>query len=194
MMKHLYRSFLFDMIVAVVALALGVVMLPVLHISDYFINILLAAALVAYLLLFLREKLKRTRGIVFGLTVAEVVILAFIILGLVIEQFSQNKLATFCQEVGVVLWLRGVVMTATLYVHALNVRKPRTQLGSLAIALALITLGAILFAGSFMTDLILEWVISIAFFIAALVFGALAFLFYIPKQRRPKSSDITVDE
>lgn len=181
-MPKLYKNALFDLIVALVALALGVVMLPVFEISSVCIDILLALALVAYLLLFLLDKLRTTRGTVFALTVIEFAVLALMVILLIIQQFSAAHIASVCQAVGIVLWLRGIVMTATLYISALYTKKPRTNLTELAISLLLVTLGAVLFAGNFITDLFLEWLICIALFITALVFAALAFLFHHPKE------------
>ena len=182
-MRGLYKSFIFDIAVALVALALGVVMLPVFGISAVFIDILLAAALTAYLLLFLLDKLRHTRGTVFALTVVEFSLLSLLALALLIQQFGAASFISVCQVVGVVLWLRGVVMTATLYISALAVKKPRRSLSALALSVIMITVGVWMIASSLLTDLVLEWVMCILLFITAFCFGALAFLFYLPRDK-----------
>lgn len=182
-MNKLYKNYVFDLIVAAVALALGVVMLPVFGISAVFIDILLAAALVAYLILFLLDKLKHTRGVVFALTVIEFALLALATLGHIVQQFTPLHFTTVCQAVGVVLCLRGCVMATTMYVSALSLRKPRSELITFAIAILMIVVGTALFSGSFIDDYFLEWVMCIALFITALAFAALAFLFYHPKKK-----------
>ncbi len=177
-MRGLYKNFVFDITVALIALALGVVMLPVFGISAFCIDILLAIALAAYLVLFLLDKLRHTRGIVFALTVLEFGLLLLLALALVIQQFSPAHFISVCQVVGVVLWLRGAIMTITLYISALYIKKPRRNLTALAISIVMISVGVWMISSSLLTDLFLEWVMCIALFITALVFGALAFLFY----------------
>ena len=182
MMKKLYKNALFDAAVAVIALAIGIVMLPVFEISKYCIDIIMALALVAYILLFISDKLKHTRGTVFGLTVLETVVLSIIVILLVIEQISPFDILSVCQAVGVVLWLRGAVITVTLYISALYIRKPKRNLPKLLMAIGFISMGGMLVFGSVFTDLLVEWVVSVALFVTALAFGALAFLFYHPKK------------
>ena len=48
--------------------------------------ILMALSLVAYILLFISDKLKHTRGTVFGLTVLETVVLSVLVILLTVQQ------------------------------------------------------------------------------------------------------------
>ena len=185
-MKGLYKKFSFDLIAAIVALALGVVMLPVFGIVERFVDILLAAALVAYLVLFLLDKLKHTRGTVFGLTAIEFAVLSVLAIGLIIQQFSPMSISSVCQVIGIVLWLRGSVMTAKLYIYALSVKKPRRELPWLGVAILMISVGVWLIVSPIFSDVVCEWVICIALFITSLVFFWLAFLFYHPKAKQKK--------
>ena len=181
-MKKLYKNVLFDIVVALVALGIAIVMLPVFEISKYCIDIIMALALVAYILLFISDKLKHTRGTVFGLTILETVVLSIIVILLVIQQFAPFYVLSVCKAVGGVLWLRGVVITVTLYISALYIRKPRRNLPKLLLAIGFISAGGMLFFGYVFTDLFIEWIVAIALFITALAFGALAFLFHHPKK------------
>ena len=183
-MRGLYRKFLFDLIVAVCACALGVIMLPVFEIVDIFVDILVAAALSIYLVLFLLDKLRLTRGTVFALTVLEFFLLSIAVVLLIIQQFAPVQFFSVCQVIGAVIWLRGIGITIKLYISALNVRKPRRELGWFATALIMITLGVWLFVSPIFSDVFCEWLISIALFLAALIFAALAFLFYPTKAKK----------
>ena len=182
-MGKLYKNYIFDIIVALVALALGVVMLPVFGISAVCIDLLIALALVAYLVLIIYDKLKRTQGTAFALTAVEFGFLSLQVLMLIIQQFSALHIATVCQFVGVVLLLRGVVMALTLYISAMAYKKPRRELAAMIIALLMTVTGTYLAVSPYIDEIILEWVMCIALFIAALAFAALAFLFHHPKTK-----------
>ena len=182
----LYRKSLVDLLVAASAIGLGVVMLPVFGIVEIFVDILLAIALAAYLFLFLLDKLRHTRGTAFGMTAIEFGVLTLVALGLVIQQFVPARVASVCQVIGIVLWLRGIVITATLYISALSTRKPRRELAWLIAALAMVSIGVWLFVSPIFSDVVCEWIICIALFIVGLVFAALAFLFYHPKEKKKK--------
>ena len=182
----LYKNAWFDLAVAILAIALGVVMLPVFGIVEIFVNILLALALTAYLILFLLDKLRHTRGTVFAMTAVEFALLSAAVLTLVVQQFIPESVASVCQVLGVVLWLRGFVMTATLYISALSSRKPRRNMPLLLVAMLMITAGVWLFVSPIFSDVVCEWIICIALFITGLIFAALSFLFYHPKKKEEK--------
>ena len=57
-MKKLYRNFIFDLTVALAALVLGIVMLPPFGIGVYMLNVMLAAAIVVYFLVYLFSALQ----------------------------------------------------------------------------------------------------------------------------------------
>ena len=181
-MRGLYRKCLFDAIVAVAAAGLGVVMLPVFGIVDIFIDVLLAAAVAIYLIIFLLDKLKHTRGTVFLLTVLEFLALSLVVIWLIIQQFIPVKLLSVCQVLGMVLWMRGVGIITKLYILALNVKKPRRELGWMWASVVMISVGIWLFVSPIFSDRVCEWVICIGLFFIALVFAGLAFLFFPTKK------------
>ena len=86
-MKKLYRNFIFDLTIAITALVLGIVMLPPFGIGVYALNTLLAASIVVYFLVYLWDKLHRTKGAIFVLTVTECVIYLFVVIDLILQQF-----------------------------------------------------------------------------------------------------------
>lgn len=185
-MRGLYKKFSFDLIAAIVALALGVVMLPVFNIVEMFVDILLALALMAYLMLFILDKLKHTRGFIFSLTAVEFALLSIVAIWLVVQQFIPARITSVCQVIGLVLWLRGAILTTKLYISALSVKKPRRELTWLAVAILMISVGVWLFVSPIFSDLVCEWIICISLFITSLIFFGLAFLFYRPKKKTKK--------
>ena len=183
-MRGLYKKFLFDVVVALWSLGLSIAMLPVFGIAELFIDALLAVALAVYIALFLFDKLKRTRGMVFALTTVETVVLGCTAITLIIQQFTSGRIASVCQVIGLVLWLRGAVTIAKLYIGALSVKKPRRELPILGASILMISGGVWLFASPIFSDVVCEWIICAALLINAVVFFGLAFLFYIPQKKK----------
>lgn len=180
-MRGLYKKCLFDLIVALTAAGLGVVMLPVFGIVDHFVDILLAAALTIYLIIFLLDKLKHTRGTVFMMTALEFFLLSLVVIWLIIQQFIAFKLLSVCRVIGMTLWMRGIGITSKLYISSLNVKKPRGQLRRFWGALIMISVGVWMFVSPIFSDRVCEWIISISLFLISLIFFALTFLFYPTK-------------
>ncbi len=176
-MQRMYKNFVFDLAVAVISIALAIVMLPPFGISQYVLNILLALTLVIYLSSFLFDKLRHTKGTVFIFTLVEFLAISFIVIGLVVRQFMPLNIANVWQALGSAIWLRGVVMTLEMYVSAMASKKPRRNIPRLILSIAFISVGAFLFAHPITSDEVLEWVMCISFFICALIFAGLAFLF-----------------
>ena len=177
-MQTLYKNYIFDIVIALIALALGIVMLPVFGISEIFIDIMLALALGVYLVFFLFDRLRHSRGTVFILTIIEFIVISVVAIGLVFQQFGIIiRLSAVCQTVGLVIWMRGIVMALSLYLASLSAKKPTRKLVKFIFTLVLISVGAALLTSTFIPDEAIEWVVCVALFIAALVFAALAFLF-----------------
>ncbi len=176
-MQRIYKNFWFDLICAVVSLALGIAMLPTFGIVSIVLNALLAATLLGYLIVFMIDKLNRTRGLIFVLAVIEFIAIVLIIAELLVEQFTPLRVGGVCQTVGIVLWLRGVVMVIGMYSAALSVRKPQDKMSRFIIGVALISFGMYLFTNPLIPDAVMEWVLCIALFLFALIFAGLAYLF-----------------
>lgn len=194
-MLTLYKNYIFDIVVAIIALALSIVMLPVFGISEIFIDIMLALALGVYLVFFLFDKLRHSKGTVFILTIIEFIVIVIVAFGLVFQQFGIIiRFSAVCQTVGLVIWMRGVVMALSLYLASLSAKKPTRSLVKFIIGIVLISLGAALITSTFIPDEVIEWVICVALFVAALVFGALAFLFSPLKHEVGKKSDTKAEE
>ena len=176
-MKKLYRNFIFDLTIAICALVLGIIMLPPFGIGVYALNTLLAATIVVYFLVYLWDKLGRTKGAIFLLTMTESVIYFFIVVDLIIQQFNVFEVLSVCRALGLVLWVRGTVSAVGMYITALSTSRRKSSLPNFLSRILLISLGMYLFAHPLFTNLVLNWAICIFFFISALAFGGLALLF-----------------
>ena len=182
-MQKLYKNHVFDVVAAVVSLIVFVVMIPPLGIARYALNILLAITIGIYAYLYLFPKLTTTRGTPFVLATSEFVIVTLVIISLIIQQLRLVELSSVCTTVGIVLWVRGVVLTTVTYLAALGEKKPKKNLTEFIIGMALTSVGALLFAKPIIPDAVLEWVLCILFFVYALLFGVLAFLYW-PQRKK----------
>ncbi len=182
-MKKLYRNFIFDLTIALSALVLGIIMLPPFGIGVYALNILLAATIVVYFLVYLWDKLRRTKGAIFLLTVTECVVYAFVILDLIMQQFHVIDAISVCRALGLVLFVRGTVSAIGMYITATSTTRKPATLPSFLFRLSLISGGMFLLAHPLLTDIILNWSMCILFYLSALAFGGLALLFYPGKKK-----------
>ena len=182
-MKKLYRNFVFDLTIAISALVLGIIMLPPFGIGIYALNVLLASTIVLYFLVYLWDKLKRSKGAIFLLTATESIVYAFVILDLIIEQFTTLDAMSVCRALGLVLWVRGTVSAIGMYINATTPGKRHASLPSFLLRIILISSGMYLMAHPLITDIILNWAMCILFYISALAFGGLALLFSPSKQK-----------
>ena len=182
-MKKLYRNFIFDLTIALTALVLGIVMLPPFGIGIYALTVLLAATRVVYFLVYLWDKLRRTKGAIFLLTVTECVVYAFVILDLIMQQFHVINALDVCRALGLVLWVRGTVSAIGMYINATSPGRRPATLPSFLLRISLISGGMFLLAHPLLTDIMLNWTMCIIFFISALAFGGLALLFSPSKKK-----------
>ena len=176
-MKKLYKSFIFDIIIAVVALALGIIMLPPFGIGQQALNILMALTLAAYLALYTFDKIRRSKGTTLVLSLVEFCIIATIALALVIQQFSALRISGVCRIIGMVLWLRGLFAALGMYIAASGAKKQKYGILRFLLCILLATVGVYLFAAPIVSDLVLTWIICSIFFACALIFATLAILF-----------------
>ena len=186
MMNRIYKNYIFDIIFAVLALALGIIMLPPFNIGQKIINILLAVTLVAYLVVHLFGKLRRSRGATFVLTLIEFSVVSLISVGLVLQQFKVFNISGVCRTVGLVLWLRGIVSILGMYIRLGTVKSESYNLPKFALYLLLITLGACAFASPVISDLAFNWIICIVMILTAVIFGALALIYSPEKKKKTK--------
>ena len=176
-MKKLYKNFVFDLIIAISALLLGIVMLPPFGIGKYALHVLFAASLVVYFIVYLWDKLVRTKGTIFLLTVLECTVYFFIIVDLILGQFGVSGAVSVCRALGTFLWTRGIISAIGMYINAVSSKTKRSNLPGFLLRICLISLGMFLLAHPLLNDVFLNWLLCVLFFISALGFGALALLF-----------------
>ena len=176
-MKQLYKNFMFDLIIAISALVLGIVMLPPFGIGIYVLNILLASTITVYFLVYLMDKLRRTKGAIFLLTLAECIVYLFIIVDLILEQFRVYDALSVCRAVGLLFWVRGTVSAIGMYLNITSSRIKKTTLPGFLLRILMISFGMFLLAHPLLNDYFLNWAMCILFYISALGFGGLAILF-----------------
>ena len=192
-MGKLYRNFLFDIIAAVICLTMGIVMLPPIGIGGYIVRVLLALVLLAYLVLYLVDKIKKSRGTVFILGVVEFVLVSLIILDLFLEQFKILNISGICHTVGLVLALRGVMSALAMYITAYNTKRKKKNLPLFLVSLLLIGAGVFLFANPILSDKVINWVLCVLFFLCFVIYSALALLF-APERKSKKQLTQTKEE
>lgn len=185
-MNRFYKVFWADILVAAVLIAVGVVMLPPIGIGDLVLDIFVCLALIAYLVLFRLDKLRRAKGSVFILVSIEFCIVSLIAIGLLLKQFGVFPIEGVCSTVGLILWLRGVTDAVSHYIVVTGAKRGKRNLSQFIIDLLLITVGVMMISRQIISDLWLNWLICIAFLLVGLVFVALAILFH-PGKRRGKA-------
>ena len=172
-----YKNYIFDLVIAVLALVLGILMLPPFGIGQYCLNLLLALSLATYLAVHLFGKMQRTRGATFILTLIEFSVICIIIVGLVFQQFRVFELVGVCRTLGVVLWLRGIVSITVMYINLGTLKSARYNLPKFILYLLLITVGVYLFANPLLTDYVFNWIICLVMLFSALIFFLLSFIY-----------------
>ncbi len=172
-----YKNYIFDIVISILALVLGIVMLPPFGIGQFLLNLLLAISLAAYLVIHLFGKLQRTKGTTFILTLIEFSVVCIIIVGLIFQQFRVFELVGVCRTLGVVLWLRGIVSITVMYINLGTLKSARYNLPKFILYLCLITVGVYLFANPLITDLVFNWLLCIIMILTAVIFAFLAFIY-----------------
>lgn len=188
-MKKIYKNFVFDLIIAVSALILGIIMLPPFGIGRYALSILLAATLVVYFIVYLLDKLKRVKGSIFILTLVECIIYGGITTELVLQQFKLFDPFSVCRSLGLVLFVRGVISAIGMYINAISSTRKKSNLPGFILRIFFISIGMFLIANPLINDILLNWIMCIFFYVAALAFGALALLFAPAKSKKQEPQE-----
>ena len=186
-MNGFYKNFIADIIIAAVLISIGVVMLPPIGIADTVLDIFVCLALVAYLVLFRLDRLRKSKGAAFILVTVEFCLVSLIAIGLILKQFQVIRIAGVCSTVGVILWLRGVIDVVSHYLSVTAPKRSKRNLAQLITDLVIISLGMLMICRQIVSDLWLNWIICVVFFIVGLVFIGLALLFHPGKAKAKKS-------
>ena len=176
-MKKIYKNFAFDLIISLSALLLGIIMLPPFGIGKYALNVMLSATIIVYFIVYLWDKLRKTKGSIFLLTMTECMVYFFIIADLILGQFAVVSAISVCRALGIFFWTRGASSALGMYINALAGKFKKNNLLGFMFRIAMISFGTFLVAHPLITDTVLNWGLCTIFFISALTFGGLALLF-----------------
>lgn len=164
-------------ILALVAAVLAVVIAPVWDKTDVFfksygaraIDVLVAVALAIYIAAYLIRAATREGSTAIRVLLAvEIAILALIAVGCVLKQLQIIRVGSAAEVLGVVIWLRGVVLAARAYCY-----HNKYSLFHLAVALALVTVGAVLVVKPLFTVVTLRYIVAVTVLVLALLLAVL---------------------
>lgn len=186
-MKKIYKNFIFDIILAVLFLALGVVLLPFFEIGKTVLDFTVAILLCLYLGFYLSRKF-RGGSVYIALTAVEFTLIVLIAVGLVLKQFEVISIGNTCQIIGLVMWLRGVCcLVKGYFTQGAEARRKYSLLMFLGYII-LVSAGAFIFAKPIITDAALIWIICISSFALCALFTALAIIF-APKSKEKNKTN-----
>jgi hypothetical protein len=181
--NRFYKNFVADVIIAAVLTVLGIIMIPPIGIGTVVLDLFVCIALIAYLILFRFDKLRRSRGTIFILTSVEFTLVALIAIWLILKQFGILNIGGICPTVGVIMWLRGVTDAVSHYMVVTGAKRGRRNVIQFSVDLGLISLGMVMISRNLVSDLVLNWIICVAMILAGLMFAALAVLFHPGKKK-----------
>ncbi len=186
-MKNLTKNFVFDIIAAVLLLALGLcgIFLPEYGLKA--LQYIVAALLVLYIISVLFPEVRRARGRLQILVFVEMALVFLVAIGLVIDSFQVIDLGEACRIFGFVLWLRGVTDICRAYFAHGTESAKYYPFWRLMIFIAFVSFGAYLFARPIITDARLVFIFSLAFIVLALFFIYLMIL-ALPKKSGEKKA------
>lgn len=146
------------------------------------VNLLVAALIILYLVLFLVKKIKApAKRVIKVLTIIEFALLALIALGCVFSQFKIINVSGACQIFALALWTRGVVELFRAYYYRAD-SKEVYPVWYLGLSIVMVTLGAYCFAKPFIQDIVILWI----FVISLLLAGSLLLVLGITQIRNKK--------
>ncbi len=184
--RRLAHNTALGVLVSLLLFAFGIVLLPqVTAIGESVLHAAIALLLALYLVFYLFDELRSAVGGVRIATVTEFVLLAFLALALILEQFGIALFARLiaCQILGIVLWLRGISIAIRGYFLSSPEGRKSFPLLLFCAALALVTLGTYIFAKPIIKDSALVYCISAL----AMIFGVSLFVCAVAYgDRRPK--------
>lgn len=154
-------------VLAVLAIAVGVVLLPaVTSWGTIMLNWVIAAGLVAYSFAYLLGVVRRSGGKTKLLTIIEMVVMLLIAVGLVLAQFQIFAVSEICQIVGLALALRGIVCMFKAYYYQFD-SKAKYPLLTFVLNIAILVFGVYIFAKPFVSNSQLVIALAVICFLLA---------------------------
>lgn len=155
------------------------------------IKIVIAVALVLYLVFFLLKKLKaKSNKVVKVLTILEFVILSLIAIACVFNQFVPFKVGTVGQVLGFVLWVRGAIEVFRAYYYGgsgeNNAKYPVWQI---FITILLISAGTYFMVSNVLSDKAVLWAVTSLIALCGIIAIVLGFLKQPVKKAKVKQTN-----
>lgn len=190
-MKKVIKNSIVSIILGTVCVLAAIIFAPIWNFWDgcpwvdwgsQIINLLIAACIVCYLVLFLSKRIKGNgKRAIQVLTIIEFALLSLIALGCVCSQFKVINIQGACQIFGLALWTRGTIEIFRAYYYRSD-SKENYPLWYLGLSIAMITLGTWCFVKPFIQDVVILWI----FVVSLLILGILLLTYGISKRKSKK--------
>ena len=173
-----------------IVLLFGVTLLPVWKDIDIFfatwsdagVNIVLFAILVFYIVLLINRNLvKRKSKFIVGITIIELIVLLFVAVSCLLQQFNVFSIFGPCFVFGLMIYFRGLVNVLEPYFSSISTNNSKARL-SILVSILLLTVGAIMMVIKVPNN-IFNWIIAITLLLVAvllILFGILS----MPKKEK----------
>lgn len=165
-MKKLIKNYIVCLILGIITLIAALLFAPIWNWwnscpwrtwGEDIVNLLIAVAIICYLVLYLSKKLTRGKRVIKVLTIVEFALLSLIALGCIFSQFDFIiKVKGACKIFGVALWTRGAIELFRAYYHRAD-SKEYYPVWYLAVSITMVTLGTFAFAKPFIQDIAIVW-------------------------------------
>ncbi len=184
-MKTWAKNFVFDIVAAVLFLALGLcgILLPEYGLMA--LQYLIAAALILYIIFVLFPEIRKARGKLQILVFVELALVFLIALGLVFNSLRILYLGEASQILGLILWLRGVTDICRAYLARGTESAKYYPFWRLLLFILMASFGVFIFAKLVITNVRLVFILSILCFVVALIFVYLMIM-ALPKKSGTK--------
>jgi len=184
------KLFWLFIVLGAIVLLFGVTLLPVWKDIDIFfaswsdagVNIVLFAILVFYIVLLINRNLvKRKSKFIVGITIIELIVLLFVAVSCLLQQFNVFSIFGPCFVFGLMIYFRGLVNVLEPYFSSISTNNSKARL-SVLVSIILLTVGAIMMVIKVPNN-IFNWIIAITILLVAvllILFGILS----MPKKEK----------
>ena len=184
------KLFWLFIVLGAIVLLFGVTLLPVWKDIDIFfatwsdagVNIVLFAILVFYIVLLINRNLvKRKSKFIVGITIIELIVLLFVAVSCLLQQFNVFSIFGPCFVFGLMIYFRGLVNVLEPYFSSISTNNSKARL-SILVSILLLTVGAIMMVIKVPNN-IFNWIIAITLLLVAvllILFGILS----MPKKEK----------
>ena len=184
------KLFWLFIVLGAIVLLFGVTLLPVWKDIDIFfaswsdagVNIVLFAILVFYIVLLINRNLvKRKSKFIVGITIIELIVLLFVAVSCLLQQFNVFSIFGPCFVFGLMIYFRGLVNVLEPYFSSISTNNSKSRL-SVLVSIVLLTVGAIMMVIKVPNN-IFNWIIAITILLVAvllILFGILS----MPKKEK----------